>query len=158
MICRRTACVALVCARWRPALAQPLPEPESELLEAWQALRQARGHFDGAPWRDDVDRWQGRKHVLMQTLAERLLQAQASAERVSQTLGQPDAELAPGQPAHVDAVARLAQRRRPDALALLPAPSDAGLWLYRWRGAHDQLGLLFERGRVVATGWLYELE
>ena len=107
-----------------------------------------RGHFDGAPWNEAVDRWQGRKHQLMLALAASLVQRQASESELLQLLGHPDRLLRPRDPAY----AQVASEMRPLPDDTGPAPP--ALWLYRWRGSHDQLVLSVLGGRTHAASWL----
>ena len=126
---------------------------ESDAARTYRTLRAVRGHFDGGRWSDDVDRWQGRKHVAMQTLADQMLRANAPAGQLRKSMGEPDAALEPGQPAHARAL------EQAQWLNAAPAPvNTTTLWLYRWRGQHDQLVFALTHGRVVAAGWLHELE
>lgn len=139
------------CAQATPAT----PIADSDDARTYRTLRQIRGHFDGGRWRDDVDRWQGRKHLAMQTLASELLRARASADVLRNTMGEPDAVLQPGLPAHARALEQvqwLPQAAPPDPTQQVP------LWVYHWRGRHDQLVLVLARGGVVAAGWLFDGE
>jgi hypothetical protein len=122
--------------------------PGAEAANEFRTLRSVRGHFDGSAWNDDVDRWQGRKHVAMQRLAQQLLDAKANAAQVRRAMGEPDARLTPGGDAYQQAIAQAQWRGTPGGV----------LWLYRWRGTHDQLALAVEHDRVVATGWLHQWE
>jgi hypothetical protein len=139
---RRALTAAVVLALSNVGCAQA--QPGADLATQWQALRPLRGHFDGAAWNADVDRWQGRKHMLMQSLA-----AQAQGERLArdallQRMGVPDAVWRPGQAEHASAVEQTQWRGTP-----------AGeLLVYHWRGQHDRLLFALDQGRVVATGWL----
>ncbi len=118
-------------------------QPVADLALQWQALRPLRGHFDGAAWNADVDRWQGRKHVLMQALAEQALTEQLSRETLTQRMGAPDALWRAGQPAHAGALEQAQWRGTP----------TAELLVYHWRGEHDRLLFAIGNGRVAATGW-----
>lgn len=118
------------------------------------ALRTVRGHFDGGSWAADVDRWQGRKHQLMQCLAAGLSAAGTPAERVRQQMGEPDARVACPSAACSGVV------------RLMEAPSDGErtvadgiqLWVYQWRGQHDRLVFSVREGRVTEVSWAYALE
>ncbi len=126
---------------------------EGDAARTYRTLRPLRGHFDGGRWSDDVDRWQGRKHVAMQALAAEMLRERARAAQLRKSMGEPDAMLEPGQPAHARAL------EQAQWLNAAPAPvTTTTLWLYRWRGRHDQLMFALAQGRVVAAGWLHELE
>jgi hypothetical protein len=135
-----TAAVVLVLSSAGCAQAQP----GADLASQWQALRPLRGHFDGAAWNADVDRWQGRKHVLMQALAAQALDEQLSREVLTQRMGAPDALWRAGQPAHASALEQAQWRGTP----------GGELFVYHWRGQHDRLLFALGNGRVVATGWL----
>lgn len=115
----------------------------------YRALRSVRGHFDGGAYDETVDRWQGRKHVLMQQLAGELLRERATTAQVRERMGEPDAALDARAPANAKLLQRVTAEgtARPDAI-----------WLYRWRGARDQLAFALTGGRVIATVWLYEYE
>jgi hypothetical protein len=135
-----TAAVVLVLSNAGCAQAQP----QAELAAQWQALRAQRGHFDGAPWNADVDRWQGRKHVLMQALAAQAMAEQVSRELLTQRMGAPDALWRAGDAAHASALEQARWQGTP----------RGELLVYHWRGQHDRLLFAIGEGRVVATGWL----
>lgn len=139
-----------------PAVAAPLPEGDD--ARTFRALRATRGHFDGARWSDDVDRWQGRKHLAMQALASQMLLAHAPAKLLRQSMGAPDGVLDPGQAAHTRAIEQAQWLKAADSPAAPLKGNPARLWLYRWRGSHDQLVLALDHGRVVAAGWLHDWE
>lgn len=154
---RRTA-ISLAAAALPAAACARAAGPDDEAAE-WRALRGVRGHFEGGAFNEAVDRWQGRKHVLMQQLAQALLAERASAAQLRARMGEPDAVL----DARAPAQARLLQRAAdaavpPGALAQRGAARPEALWLYRWRGARDQLAFALTADRVVATAWLYEWE
>lgn len=127
--------------------AGPAPDDGAE-AEEWAQLRQQRGHFDGAAWNKDLDAWQGRKHQLMQGLAERLLAEKPDEAGVRALMGEPDQRIEPGTAEHADWLRRTEWRG---------APAGA-LWSYHWRGEHDQLLVALADQRVVAVGWLYAWE
>jgi hypothetical protein len=120
-------------------------QPDADLAAQWQALRSLRGHFDGAAWHVDVDRWQGRKHVLMQALAARALDERLARDALTRRMGAPDAVWLAGQPAHASALEQAQWRGGPPGNELL---------VYDWRGQHDRLLFALHDGHVVATGWL----
>lgn len=118
------------------------------LSRQWLAMRMQTGHFDGAAWNDAVDRWQGAKHVLMQQLARRAGQERWPAGQLKGWMGDADQVLRAGDADHARLLAQAQWHGSP-----------AGeLWLYHWRGTHDQLVLALQAGRVVASGWVYALE
>ena len=155
--------LSLAAAAWSglwalaPPLAGAAPLAGGEDAQAFRALRRVRGHFDGGRWNDDVDRWQGRKHVAMQGLAEQMLRAHAPATQLRQAMGEPDERLQPGQAAHARAVEQAQWLTSSDSEAPIKR-NTATLWLYRWRGRHDQLAFALEHERVIAAGWLHDWE
>ena len=129
-----------------PGCAQPAAG--GDLAAQWRQLRPLHGHFDGAAWNADVDRWQGRKHVLMQALAAQAMREQLSREALTQRMGAPDALWRAGDAAHASAMEQARWQGTP----------RGELMVYHWRGQHDRLLLAVDQGRVVATGWLMALE
>ncbi len=124
--------------------AQPTPA----LSQQWQAMRIQTGHFDGAPWNDAVDRWQGAKHQLMQQLAHRAGQERWPADKLKGWMGPADQVLREADADHAQMLAQTQWQGSP----------GGELWLYRWRGTHDQLVMALKDGRVVAVGWMHALE
>jgi hypothetical protein len=127
--------------------AGPAPGDGAEARE-WAQLRQQRGHFDGAVWNKDLDAWQGRKHQLMQSLAERLFSERPNEAGVRALMGEPDVRVAADGAEYADWLRRTEWRGEP----------GEQLWSYQWRGNHDQLLVSFDGERVSAVGWLYAWE
>lgn len=130
-------------------------------------MRPLRGHFDGAAWNDAIDRWQGRKHQAMLALAASLLRRQAGEQEVLHTLGPADRTLVAGEAAHAAALEQLSSvalaseapnHRQAQASGPGTPPAASVLWLYRWRGTHDQLVLTMVQGKVQGTAWLHAFE
>lgn len=103
----------------------------------------------------------------MLALAARLLRRQASEQDVLHTLGPADRILHAADPAHAAVLEQLssaappaAPRNTPQAHASEPGahPAAPVLWLYRWRGTHDQLVLTMVQGKVQGTAWLHAFE
>jgi hypothetical protein len=131
-----------------PRAGAPAASPSPALTQQWLALRAERGHFDGASWNDAVDRWQGTKHQVMQQLARQALQQRLGTDRAAALLGPPDQVLPSGAQEQVAVLQHTQWQGTP-----------AGeLWLYRWRGTHDQLVLALHQGQVQAAGWWYAFE
>lgn len=137
--------------------AAAAPPAEGDAAQSFRALRKLRGHFDGGTWSDDLDRWQGRKHVAMQRLAQHMLRERAPAAQLRRVMGEPDGMLQPGQAAHARALAE-GQWQSGSAGTPSAAGNTAALWLYRWRGTHDQLAFALDHDLVVASGWLHQWE
>ncbi len=125
-----------------------------EAAAAWKALRPRRGHFDGAAYAADIDRWQGVKHLAMQQLAAHALARRLAPPALEDLMGMPDARWHARSPDHA--------RARADARWQMNTSSEglrrADLWVYHWRGRHDRLVFAFVQGRVVDIGWLHALE
>jgi hypothetical protein len=121
--------------------------PLDQLAVEFRRLRKMRGHFDGGPWNDDVDRWMGRKHRVMLELASRLSGGQYDKAEISCLLGPADQIVRKG-----DTLFGL--------ITGLPGydPSTAGLQsflVYYWRGTHDFLFFLCRDNLIVGSDWWY---
>jgi hypothetical protein len=128
--------------------AGPAPTVQADLAAEWAQLRQQQGHFGGGPWSQELDAWQGRKHQLLQVLAERLLTERPDEAGVRELMGEPDRQLGADSAEYADWLRRTEWRGEP----------GGQLWSYHWRGNHDQLLLAIVAGRVRAVGWLYAWE
>ncbi len=140
-----SACAA--CASADYASATPAMS-DIQMQQSFAQLRSIRGHFEGGPWNDAVDKWQGAKHVAMQQLAQSVLRAKATPEKARELLGPPDKVLTQAQ---------FAQLSEHAPVSWQGVAGDV-VWLYRWRGEHDQLAVSLDRGRVVGVAWLYSQE
>lgn len=118
------------------------------LSQQWQTMRLQPGHFDGAAWNDAVDRWQGAKHQLMQQLGHQAGWERWAADKLKGWMGEADQMLHGGEADHARVLAQAQWQGSP----------VGELWLYRWRGTHDQMVFALQSGRVVAVGWVYALE
>jgi hypothetical protein len=127
---------------------------DAQWAKEFAALRTVRGHFDGGNWAADVDRWQGRKHQLMQCLAAGLSAAGTPVERVRERMGEPDARVeCPS--AACEGVVRLMEA---PAEAKPMVATARQLWVYQWRGNHDRLVFSVLGDRVTEVSWAYALE
>ncbi len=117
-------------------------EADVEAVSArFLGLRDTRGHFDGGPWNQAVDQWGGERHRLMQCLAARATGAYVDAPQLLRWMGIPDArKRCPSRACN--------EFRRSDGRA-------SEVWVYRWRGEHDRLGLVMRGGRVRQAVWVY---
>lgn len=118
---------------------------DQTLGEDFRTLRARQGHFSGGSWNRDLDQWQGQKHRTMQELLKRILSGGYDATRMSALLGEPDRILQPADPDYGYPLEQTQWQGQP----------EGDLWLYHWRGAHDQLVFAVKDGRVLAGGWLY---
>jgi len=145
------AVLGIACLSMTP-LAACAQAPRGESLDVlaaqWHALRPRRGHFDGAAFDPEIDRWQGRKHVLMQQLAARSYDDRLSRDALLTLMGTPDAVWRAGLVEYAQAL-REAQWQG--------APSGQML-VYDWRARRDRLVFALDEGRVVAVGWLFAHE
>jgi hypothetical protein len=127
---------------------------EVQWAKEFAALRTVRGLFEGGSWAADVDRWQGRKHRLMQCLAAGLSTAGTPVERVVARMGEPDARVACPSAA-CDGVVRLMEARGEGERVMAEGTQ---LWVYLWRGQHDRLVFTVLAGKVSDVAWAYALE
>lgn len=131
-----------------PAVAPPTPVPADDtkaLATEYRALRSVPGHFGGGEWDDSVDRFGGRKHVLLGELGERLGDGHHTRAEIESLLGPPDDVLRRGDTMFGAALGD----REPRATELL---------VYRWRGLHDFLYFASDGARVLSSGWWFAWE
>ena len=141
------------------AATQHLSVPQ--LAQQWQQLRPLRGHFDGANWLAEVDKWQGRKHCVLSALHTKFLKTLPSEQQVLQVMGAADASASPSSPP---------QLRTPPAACAGAMDSTTGLthtfttnlawtWAwYRWRGTHDGVLIYYQQGRLANVFWCLSQE
>jgi hypothetical protein len=125
----------------------PIQGPIREQANEFRELREIEGHFDGGDWNDDVDRWMGKKHVLMIELGERLGTGAYSQSQVVDLLGEPDAVAREG-----DA---LYDRIRDRGEFVGPSGEVEAFLVYHWRGEHDFLYLIVREEAILGAGWWY---
>lgn len=125
----------------RAACELEMAASRAQLLQQWQQLRPLQGHFDGAPWQAEIDRWQGKKYCVMEALRVQLTQDKKKWRRVDVEQWFGIADLQGGDQA---AAARL-----PCSQAL---QKSAWLW-YRWRGMHDGLLFQIKNNKVENITW-----
>ena len=128
----------------QPAKCQSMLDEQSnaqDLSAQWLALRHEPGHFSGGSWSAELDGFNGRKHCLMLALEQALHPLPSSTGQALRWLGQPDAILGPneGQDHLIPHTIRAAHADQ--------------LWLYEWRGSHDQLVLAVQNDHIVLTDW-----
>lgn len=121
---------------------------DSELPKLLRELRGVKGHFEGGAWNNATDKWQGTKHVVMQRLGEKIWQEKASAAQIKQALGAPDAQLNMS-----DAKAKIIVEQ-----SQWKGTPEGKLWLYHWRGTHDQLAITVANKKITALAWFYQGE
>lgn len=112
---------------------------------AFRELRPIKGQFEGGGWVEEVDAWNGRKHQLMQDIADELNRARHSEADIIQLLGEPDQTIQKGEELYS---------------TLYPEPSQttgvsAQILIYHWRGNHDYLFLISEDDVVTQIDWWY---
>ena len=134
----KRALLAIALAACAPQATSVPPSPPPVTVEDLGAelrrLRAIPGHFGGGAWNDDVDGFQGRKHVVMEALERQL--ARATRAHVVEVMGPPDAVARPGEPWW--------QGETQAATVRL---------VYYWRGRHDVLYFDMRGDAVVGSGW-----
>lgn len=119
-----------------PPLAVNRAELRARAAE-FRTLHAIRGHFQGGEWRDDVDRWGGRKHEVMGWLGEALGTGRYRASEITFLLGAPD---------HV-------ARAGDDVWHMARPSAGTHLLVYYWRGHHDFLYFACKGERVLCCKW-----
>ena len=143
----------------RAAAAGEADKSLPQLGVEWRRLRALKGHFDGAPWSAEVDRWGGAKHQTLMRIAQLLASRRAAQEEVVAALGKPDAIVPQGSTDHERVRAAMTRPGIPEESCTPPNSAEAtDFWLYRWRGQHDQLALVLHQHHVVGCGWLLDWE
>ncbi|WLQ14977.1 hypothetical protein O5O45_03410 [Hahella aquimaris] len=137
------------CAQASPTnTGKPLPGLEAQAPGVYRELREIKGHFSGGQWNEDVDKWQGKKHQVMQVLGAKVASERLDATHTRELMGAPDRTHQPGDQ-HFDTVIRMTEWK---------GKPQGSLWVYDWRGAHDQLVFAFDGDKLTASGWLYSWE
>ncbi|NQD96427.1 hypothetical protein HP532_27580 [Pseudomonas sp. CrR25] len=119
-----------------------------QLAQQWQLIRDKPGHFSGGPWDEQVDKWQGRKHQLMQQMFDLVWREHYDARQLRALLGAPDQVWTPAANEYADWLRLTEWQGQP----------TGELWAYQWRGQHDQLLFAVEGDQVRAAGWLLMYE
>lgn len=114
------------------------PSLEAHAQE-FRELRKIKGHFSGGDWRDDVDRWNGRKHVVMVELGDVLGNGRYTVDQVDALMGPPDELLGP------DSAYWQHDTKLP--------PDTTQLRVYYWRGHHDFLYFICRNNKVTGARW-----
>jgi hypothetical protein len=129
--CRNSETLAKAGANTPPGSASATSAAVSleDLGAEFRRLRSVPGHFGGAPgqWNDAVDRWGGRKHVIMKRLQARLGVPATSRAKVIASMGEPD--------------------------EVRPSREASTMLVYYWRGRHDFLYFVVRDGQVVHCDW-----
>ncbi|KAF9372391.1 hypothetical protein CPC16_002454 [Podila verticillata] len=97
------------------------------LGQTFQALRQVKGHWDGADFNPAVDAFNGEKHQVMQKLYAVYSKPGVVSAEIVATMG-PSDEI----PANI-----LAQLRR--SAPQVSPPTNFKYIVYKWRGFHDYI-------------------
>jgi len=118
-----------------------------DIAAEFRNLRTIKGHFEGGTWKDDVDKWMGRKHQLMIQLGSRLGAGEYSKTQIIQWLGSPDLIAREGDDTF-DLVSSLPKFEK-------PATGPYELLIYYWRGTHDFLYLTSQGESIINSGWWY---
>lgn len=121
--------------------------PLEQIAADFRRLRTVPGHFGGAKWNDDVDRWMGTKHRIMLELGTRLVRSEFSKPDVIQLLNPPDQIALKGNCLYHQIISL------PGYDALPEAPYE--FLIYYWRGRHDFLFFICQGGIVIGSNWWY---
>ena len=119
--------------------------PFSELVIEFRELRIINGHFDGGPWRNDVDRWMGRKHMMMEALRQRIDARDLGRQQLVEKLGPPDRILNENDPRFHTFVR--------DFNHSTENHGPVEILVYQWRGGHDFIYFVAVDERLVDSGW-----
>jgi hypothetical protein len=110
----------------------PIPTEIHALGQEFRRLRALPGHMQahGGEWNDEVDRYGGRKHQVMEALGTQLGTGHHTQAEVIELMGPPD------------------------QVTLQGKPHPAELLVYFWRGAHDYLYFTVgDKGVVLKADW-----
>ncbi len=119
--------------------------PFPELVMAFRELRTIKGHFDGGPWRNEVDRWMGHKLRVMQGLRQRIEARGFGRPQLVEQLGTPDQILDKNDPMF-HTFAR-------DFNSSTENTGPVEILVYHWRGGHDFLYFVAVDEMPVDSGW-----
>lgn len=119
--------------------------PFPELVIEFRELRKTKGHFDGGPWRNDVDRWMGRKHRVMEALRQAIDVRGFGRPQLAEQLGAPDRILDENDPMfHTFARDFNHSQKNHGPVEIL---------VYHWRGGHDFLYFVAVDEMLIDSGW-----
>ncbi len=118
------------------------------LIADFQYWRSVPGHFEGASWNSHVDAWNGTLHKIMLALDQQVEVGQSSSENILALLGEPDQKI-------LDA---LHKKEALVAQADWHGEPKGEVWVFNWRGKHDQFLIAIDKGVAVAKGWYMALE
>ncbi|KAG0055535.1 hypothetical protein BGZ83_008280 [Gryganskiella cystojenkinii] len=109
--------------------------------KSYQVLRKTKGHWDGGDYNDDVDSFNGAKHLAMQKLADYFKSGSQVSDVIS-AMGKPDEE------------------RQQLVEAAQPSGQSFRYYVYKWRGNHDFLWFRVDaaKGKVTKSAWYYAYE
>lgn len=119
--------------------------PFPVLVMEFRELRTINGHFDGGPWRNDVDRWMGRKHRVMEALRQAIDVRGFGRPQLVEQLGTPDRTLDENDPMF-HTFAR-------DFKHSTENHGPVEILVYHWRGGHDFLYFVAIDEMLVDSGW-----
>ncbi|KAJ8326989.1 hypothetical protein BDV3_000122 [Batrachochytrium dendrobatidis] len=135
-----------------PLTTQQVAEFGMEL----QQLRSIKGHWDGGEYNQDIDGFQGRKHVLLTILGKELGKPGTPAVKIFELLGQPDKSEA------LDSmVTFMPGPKVPKGTTTASQASTNTLVLvYNWRSNHDFLWFKIDTvtETVLESGWWMAME
>ncbi|HLD66151.1 MAG TPA: hypothetical protein VJA19_08910 [Pseudomonas sp.] len=95
-----------------------------------------------------MDKWNGKKHQVMQELATQVIQGDYQAAQLIALMGRPDRVWSESDEGYTHLLQHTEWQ----------GPAQGELWAYHWRGPHDQLLFALKDGKVTAAGWLLSWE
>ncbi len=118
-------------------------ESIASLSREFKRLHAQQGYYSGGAWNTDIDKWNCRKHAVMNELAGHILEAQCSFREVIKLMGQPDDVFQSDDP-------RAENFNKIDGF-----PSPDFCIQYYWRQDHDYLIFALLQNRVIHVDWVY---
>ncbi|KAJ3416997.1 hypothetical protein HDV05_007479 [Chytridiales sp. JEL 0842] len=142
----------------------PAPPTEftAEQISAFAAdfavLRTIKGHFEGGEWNDDVDKYNGKKHLALIALGQYFGKPSTPLQTLAETMGSPD-EVVPYTEPTADQMPGPILSANPSA-SLLNTETVGDIYvIYYWRGRRDFLWFLVDgEQKVVKSDWYLSYE
>ena len=146
--CKGMLSAVLLWAFCSLAWSSPPTAAQRPAAEEFKTLRAIAGHFGGGAWNDAVDKWNGKKHQVMQELSTQVIQGDYQAEQLITLMGRPDRVWSEADEGYSHLLRHTEWQ----------GPAQGEFWAYYWRGPHDQLLFALKAGKVTAAGWLLSWE
>lgn len=125
-------------------------ETLKEQSKAFQLMRNDLGHFNGGKWNAAVDQWMGKKHVLMQKLAEGMVENRVTQSKMLEWIGPADQNSNKGD-FFFEQIVKSHDHQHLASVA-------QNVLVFYWRGQHDFLFFAFDGERLIQSGWWHAYE